>query len=221
MIWENIIIAIIIWMKTKAHGIDAMKIHIQCRVTIAFTQMWEIIHGNPKVIHMIQHQTIKNIKEAFIGADHVKEGIFSINLNLLCHCEYNNKKTIHHFSINSFLCIFSKQFDAKSCILRMICEAKHYLLPPGKSLFQDIFRVLFTWVKINWLRNDCITLYFFSHTFKSIFSVCHWKKTRTIPMMIIHGQHKHRKMIATQFIQSNVNLAFWDFYSVKIDQFFE
>lgn len=39
---------------------------------------------------------------------------------------------------------FSKQFDTKSCILRMICEARHYLLPPGKSLFQDIFRVLFT-----------------------------------------------------------------------------
>ncbi|XP_031636405.1 formin-like protein 7 [Contarinia nasturtii] len=37
-----------------------------------------------------------------------------------------------------------KQFDTKSCILRMICEAKHYLLPPGKSLFQDIFRILFT-----------------------------------------------------------------------------
>lgn len=26
----------------------------------------------------------------------------------------------------------------------MICEAKHYLLPKGKSLYQDIFRALFT-----------------------------------------------------------------------------
>lgn len=39
----------------------------------------------------------------------------------------------------------SKNIDPRACILRVICESKHYLLPPGKSLFQDIFRVLFTY----------------------------------------------------------------------------
>ncbi|XP_037903920.1 uncharacterized protein LOC119647183 [Hermetia illucens] len=33
--------------------------------------------------------------------------------------------------------------DVKTCILRTICEAKHFLLPPGKSLIQDIIRILF------------------------------------------------------------------------------
>lgn len=45
----------------------------------------------------------------------------------------------------------SKNVDPKACVLRIICETKHYLLPPGKSLFQDIFRVLFTYV-VNYIH---------------------------------------------------------------------
>lgn len=33
--------------------------------------------------------------------------------------------------------------DIRSCLLRMICEAKHYLLPRGKSFFHDVLRILF------------------------------------------------------------------------------
>ncbi|KAL5274677.1 hypothetical protein ACFFRR_001014 [Megaselia abdita] len=32
----------------------------------------------------------------------------------------------------------------KYCIMRTICEATHYLLPPEKSLIQDLIRILFT-----------------------------------------------------------------------------
>ncbi|XP_037043739.1 uncharacterized protein LOC119079738 [Bradysia coprophila] len=34
--------------------------------------------------------------------------------------------------------------DIKSCLLRVICEANHYLLPQGQSFFQDVLRILFT-----------------------------------------------------------------------------
>ncbi|CRL05603.1 CLUMA_CG018208, isoform A [Clunio marinus] len=34
--------------------------------------------------------------------------------------------------------------DVKSCLLRMICEAQNFLLPPGYSMFQDMLRIVFT-----------------------------------------------------------------------------
>ncbi|KAJ6635904.1 hypothetical protein Bhyg_14490 [Pseudolycoriella hygida] len=34
--------------------------------------------------------------------------------------------------------------DIKACLLRVICEANHYLLPQGQSFFQDVLRILFT-----------------------------------------------------------------------------
>ncbi|XP_058064780.1 uncharacterized protein LOC131214420 [Anopheles bellator] len=36
-------------------------------------------------------------------------------------------------------------FHMKECILRSICEAKHMLPPPGRSMTLDIFRVLFSY----------------------------------------------------------------------------
>jgi len=35
-------------------------------------------------------------------------------------------------------------FEIQTCIHRMICEGRHYLLPPGVSFFQDVLRILLT-----------------------------------------------------------------------------
>lgn len=42
------------------------------------------------------------------------------------------------------LFFYRKGMDTKNCILRTMCEVRHFLLPPGKSMLQDMFRVLFT-----------------------------------------------------------------------------
>ncbi|XP_055716472.1 uncharacterized protein LOC129810179 [Phlebotomus papatasi] len=47
-------------------------------------------------------------------------------------------------SIEEFINGHNIGLDGRSCILRTICEAQHWLLPKGKSLFHDIFRVLFS-----------------------------------------------------------------------------
>ncbi|XP_073820066.1 uncharacterized protein [Musca autumnalis] len=44
--------------------------------------------------------------------------------------------------------------DIKTCILRAMCDAKRFLLPPGYSLIHDIVRVLLTFPTINGVKDD-------------------------------------------------------------------
>lgn len=58
--------------------------------------------------------------------------------------EYAKKKKKVQFTLMDFKMIHSNGLDIRSCLLRVICEANHYLLPQGQSFFQDVLRILFT-----------------------------------------------------------------------------
>lgn len=152
------------------HGIQFIKMCIQCRAKTTFMPNQKTIltgdlitktlavntvateiafHMNPS------HQITDSIMRTLTAVVRAKDETFLISLNPLCHCKFVEIQCLLNIpysfnandfnDFNDFNNIFSKQFDTKSCILRMICEARHYLLPPGKSLFQDIFRILFTY----------------------------------------------------------------------------
>lgn len=59
----------------------------------------------------------------------------------------NGNSVLHFPSVSvSFVSppsIYRHGLDIRGCLLRMICEAKHYLLPHGKSFFHDVLRILF------------------------------------------------------------------------------
>ncbi|XP_030246587.1 uncharacterized protein LOC115565520 [Drosophila navojoa] len=38
------------------------------------------------------------------------------------------------------------QYKSRYCIMRTLCESRHLLVPPGQSLFHDIFRILLRYV---------------------------------------------------------------------------
>ncbi|KAJ6635902.1 hypothetical protein Bhyg_14488 [Pseudolycoriella hygida] len=45
-------------------------------------------------------------------------------------------------------------FELKTCIHRMICEGRHYLLPRGVSFFQDVLRILLTLPASNEIEDE-------------------------------------------------------------------
>lgn len=132
-------------MSIPVPGIRRIIVFIQCKMKTLFIQMAKS-PGDIKIELETHHRSMKAIREVCGVAALVKSEIYSINSNPFCHCKFVSQQFNDQIfnDISLIFCTFSKQFDTKSCILRMICEAKHYLLPPGKSLFHDIFRVLFT-----------------------------------------------------------------------------
>ncbi|XP_026326172.1 uncharacterized protein LOC113234865 [Hyposmocoma kahamanoa] len=40
--------------------------------------------------------------------------------------------------------LYLHNFDGYSCLLKSVCEAKLYILPPGRSLVHDLLRVVFS-----------------------------------------------------------------------------
>ncbi|XP_055633588.1 uncharacterized protein LOC129773937 [Toxorhynchites rutilus septentrionalis] len=53
---------------------------------------------------------------------------------------YRERRELYHTLENEIGDRFS--FPMKSCILRAICEARSFLLPPGKSMIMDIVRIV-------------------------------------------------------------------------------
>ncbi|CAD7077434.1 unnamed protein product [Hermetia illucens] len=66
-----------------------------------------------------------------------------LNKEWMAHTGYRERREIFD-SIKKAAQMNKIDLDVKSCILRTICEVKHFLLPPGKSLIQDIIRILFS-----------------------------------------------------------------------------
>lgn len=134
--------------KAKIIGIGSV---IRCAQCKAKTPSIQIIQTQGRRITLISHHSY--LRTAIIPAItsvavHGKGEAYLISSNRWCQCKLDAFITCFYVSIRLQIIerrpIYSKQFDTKSCVLRMICEARHYLLPPGKSLYHDIFRILLT-----------------------------------------------------------------------------
>ncbi|XP_065091182.1 uncharacterized protein LOC135712142 [Ochlerotatus camptorhynchus] len=55
---------------------------------------------------------------------------------------YREKRDLYHSLEHAFG--ESYRFNMKACIMRAICEARSFLLPPGKSMMMDILRIVFS-----------------------------------------------------------------------------
>lgn len=62
---------------------------------------------------------------------------------VLCVLLFHRKSCIVFFLRIFVSFLYRHGLDIRGCLLRMICEAKHYLLPQGKSFFHDVLRILF------------------------------------------------------------------------------
>ncbi|XP_059620863.1 uncharacterized protein LOC132264614 isoform X2 [Phlebotomus argentipes] len=60
------------------------------------------------------------------------------------HYRGHRERRDFYRSIENFINTKDIGLDGRSCILRTICEAQHWLMPKGTSLFDDIFRLLFS-----------------------------------------------------------------------------
>ncbi len=51
------------------------------------------------------------------------------------------------YAFNKFLLLNFRNFEnVRTCLLRTMCEAQHFLKPRGYSLLHDMLRTVFTWV---------------------------------------------------------------------------
>ncbi|GAB0091549.1 uncharacterized protein DMENIID0001_064040 [Sergentomyia squamirostris] len=59
------------------------------------------------------------------------------------HLSYREKRDLYK-NLEEIIDYVNVTAINRACILKAICEARHFLFPKGTSLFHDIFRILFT-----------------------------------------------------------------------------
>ncbi|XP_055694975.1 uncharacterized protein LOC129796877 [Lutzomyia longipalpis] len=75
--------------------------------------------------------------------DHSSWGDHDEYYELKHHRSYKERRDLYQ-NIEHIIDVMDFKLINRFCILKAICEAQHFLLPKGSSLFHDIFRILFT-----------------------------------------------------------------------------